>query len=115
MTPIDLAMTGLNPDNLPQGEVWVTLANNGPYGLANTEAKLACSGTAYYVTGGSVGIATVPWSIYVTLEPGWSQQFDTTISVDTTVFSSYFLQCSIEAVGYKDDHPENDSYEAWIP
>jgi len=114
--PTDLALTGLNPDNLPQGEVWVTIANNGPYGLANTEAKLGCSGTAYYAGGlGSLGISTVPWSIYVSLEPGWSQQFDTTISVDTTLFSNYFLQCSIEAVGFKDDHPENDAISAWIP
>ena len=115
ITPIDLAVTGLNPDNLPQGEVWVTLANNGPYSLENAQVTLGCSGTAYLSGGGSVAIATVPWTIGVSLEVGWSAQYDTTISVDTNQYSSYYLQCSIEAVSYKDDVTDNNAISAWIP
>jgi hypothetical protein len=116
ITPIDLAVTGLSPDNLPQGEVWVTIANNGPYGLTNAQVTLGCSGTAYLAGGGgSVAIATMPWTISVNLDVGWSAQYDTTISVDTNQFSSYFLECSIEAVSFKDDITGNNSNSAWIP
>jgi len=116
ITPIDLAVTGLHPDNLPQGEVWVTIVNNGPYGLTNAQVTLGCSGTAYLAGGGgSVAIATMPWAISVSLDVGWSAQYDTTISVDTNQFSSYFLECSIEAVSFKDDITNNNSGSAWIP
>jgi hypothetical protein len=116
ITPIDLAVTGLNPDNLPQGEVWVTIANNGPYGLTNAQVTLGCSGTAWAAGGGGpVSIVTMPWTISVSLDVGWSNQFDTTISVDTNQFSSYFLECSIEAVSFKDDITGNNSNSAWIP
>jgi hypothetical protein len=116
ITPIDLEVTGLNPDNLPQGKVWVTIANNGPYGLTNAQVSLGCSGTAWAAGGGGpVSIVTMPWTISVTLDVGWSNQFDTTISVDTNQFSSYFLECSIEAVSFKDDVPGNDSNSVWIP
>jgi hypothetical protein len=109
----DLAVTGLNSDNLPQGKVWVTLANNGPDNLANVDVTLGCSGTAYALAGGTVTIATEPQTIKVSLESGWSAQFDTTISVDTTQYN-YELGCTI-TVGFKDDVPANDSYTKWIP
>jgi hypothetical protein len=116
ITPIDLAVTGLSADNLPQGEVWVTIANNGPYGLTNAQVTLGCSGTAWAAGGGGpVSIATMPWTISVSLDVGWSNQYDTTISVDTNQFSSYFLECSIEAVSFKDDITGNNSNSAWIP
>ncbi len=111
----DLAVTGLNADSLPQGKVWVTIANNGPDSLVNISVTLGCSGNAYYLQGGgSIQIATVPWTINVSLEPGWSNTFDTTISVDTTQ-ASYELGCGIE-VGFKDDNPANNSLgNVWFP
>jgi hypothetical protein len=107
----DLAVTGLNPD--PNGEVWVTIANNGPETLSNISVELDCSGTTYFNADGTAVIATQPQTISVSLDAGWSQTFDTGISVDTTV-AVYQLTCSIQ-VGFKDDVPGNDSYTGWIP
>ncbi|MDP2949553.1 MAG: hypothetical protein Q8P22_08445 [Chloroflexota bacterium] len=109
----DLAVTGLNPDSLPQGKVWVTIANNGPDSVTNVSVTLGCSGTEYLLQGGNLSITTVPWTITVSLDPGWSAQFDTTISIDTTQ-ASYELGCSIQ-VGFKDPNPSNDSLgNVWI-
>jgi len=110
----DLGVTGLNADSLPQGKVWVTIANNGPGTLSNIGVQLGCSGTEYFYQGGSLSIATVPWTINVSLDPGWSVQFDTTISIDTTQ-ATYELGCSIQ-VGFNDPNPANDSLgNVWFP
>jgi hypothetical protein len=109
----DLAVTDLYPDSLPQGEVYVRITNNGPDSLANISVELDCSGTAYLAQGGTVAVATFPQTISVSLTPGQTAAFDTTIPVDTTQ-ATYQLICSIQ-VGFKDDVPGNDSYTEWIP
>jgi hypothetical protein len=108
----DLGVTGLNADTLPQGKVWVTIANDGPDSLANIDVQLLCSGTGYAHQGGTISVVTEPQTISVSLDPGWSNTFDTTISVDTTQYT-YELVCSIQ-VDFNDPNPANDSHTAWI-
>jgi hypothetical protein len=109
----DLAVTDLYPDSLPQGEVYARITNNGPDSLANISVDLGCSGTGYLNQGGTITLATQPQSISVSLDPGQTAAFDTTMSVDTAQ-ATYQLTCSIQ-VGFKDDVTANDSYTEWIP
>jgi Carboxypeptidase regulatory-like domain len=113
----DLAVTDLFPDNMPQGEIFVRITNNGPDSLDGVAADLSCGVTREPRL--CVGNACQPISfaslnfISISLDPGQTGIFDTGLPVNTDAFT-YIAECTVEAPT-DDPDPANNSYSEPIP
>jgi len=121
LTPIilpsaDLAVTDLYPDKLKDGTVYGRITNHGPDKVTNLGMTFSCSWTktAYGATFTStLGLneAIGPKNItIVSLNPGQTTPFNTSISVDITQFW-YKMTCSIQVpFDNLNTNKSNDSY-----
>ncbi|MDH4136887.1 MAG: hypothetical protein OEW09_09285, partial [Anaerolineae bacterium] len=117
LTPIllpsaDLAVTDLYPDKLQDGTVYGRITNHGPDKVTNLGMTFSCSWTktAYGATFGlneSIGPKNIT---IVSLNPGQTTPFNTSISVDITQFW-YKMTCSIQVpFDNLNTNKSNDSY-----
>jgi len=117
LTPIllpsaDLAVTDLYPDKLKNGTVYGRITNHGPDKVTNLGMTFSCSWTktAYGATFGlneSIGPKNIT---IVSLNPGQTTPFNTSISVDITQFW-YKMTCSIQVpFDNLNTNKSNDSY-----
>lgn len=109
----DLAVTDIFPDNLPQGEVYARITNNGPDSLTSVDVQLGCSAVSTDTMLRETVIAIAPRFITVSLNPGETEEFDTKISVDNSC-AKYEVTCEVKASS-NDPNAANDSYSEEIP
>jgi len=104
----DLAVTDIFPDNLPQGEIYCRITNNGPDAVQNANVQLKTDVIDFtdphflLVYGHTI-------SLNVTLQPGQTSEFDTSLSVDTTNNRRYSISCEITS-SLLDPNPGNNLY-----
>lgn len=113
----DLAVVDLYADNLPQGQVWATIANNGPDSLVNAGVDLTCDAVQQpkfcVVPGPCLPIAFLSLNqIVVSLDPGQTANFDTGIAVDALSFD-YTVTCGLSTT-VPDPDVANNSYSEAI-
>lgn len=111
---VDLAITDIYPQNLPKGEVYVRITNNGPDSVTNLKLTLLCTADK---TNNATGVKTnvakdYPSSITLNLKPGQTQTFATNVLVDTTT-DWYAFECQL-AYAF-DSKPGNNKYSERIP
>ncbi len=110
----DLALVEFYASPLPEGEVYVIIASNGPGTLTGAQVTLTCSGViTETIDNGTTPVQYGPVVLTVTLAPGESATFDAGFAVDT-VAQRYDLTCTIQPVGFVDPVPDNDSYSGTI-
>jgi hypothetical protein len=111
----DLAVTDLFPDNLPQGEVYVRIANNGPGSLAGRRVWLSCSAVrTETIENTHDTIEIEPRWVTLNLTSGQTAAFDTTLAINTYGYS-YRVTCSISPEDFVDPNSDNDTYVEDIP
>jgi len=104
----DLAVTDIFPQSLPQGEVFCRITNNGPDALQNASVQLY---THVITDTNPSGVINLASSLTVTLQLGETREFDTGMSVDTTI-QGYEITCQVALP--QDPNPNNDSYSEKI-
>jgi hypothetical protein len=115
MLTADLAVTDLFPDNLPQGVVYVRIANNGPGSLAGRRVWLSCSAVRTETIEGTQNtIEVTPGWITLNLTPGQTAAFDTTLPINTYGYW-YRVTCSISPEDFTDPDSDNNTYVEDIP
>jgi hypothetical protein len=115
----DLAVTDLYPEHAPTGRLFFRITNNGPDALQAAPVTVTCGGTATDVTTGIV--TTIPGAsqgtFSITLSPGQTQAFPTTIDLDLNNFD-YDLNCTVSSAPgsgvFTDPNPGNDTYTEQI-
>jgi hypothetical protein len=114
MTKVDLAVTDLYPDALPQGKVYARITNNGPGSLSNTGVQLSCSAELTEISNfAKTTNAITPFSTAMSLTPGQTEAVDTHLTVDTSVYW-YKITCTVSS-STADPNAGNDSYSETIP
>lgn len=108
----DLAVTDLFPLNLPQGDIHTRITNNGPDSLTNAGVQLSCSVNVHPYGGIPYGHGA-GFPITVSLNPGQTGEFPTSISVDTTQ-AWYEVTCTVQPP-FADPNPGNNSYSETFP
>ena len=115
VTTADLAVTDLYPDNMPVGEVFARITNNGPSSVSNVGVQLGCSAVrTEYVGGAKSTHALAPGTTNITLSPGQTAAFDTNIRIEDSTKYWYKVTCTVQ-VPFKDPNPSNNSYTESIP
>jgi uncharacterized cupredoxin-like copper-binding protein len=104
----DLAVTDIFPDNLPQGEVYCRITNNGPDALQNATVELETD-VVNFTDPSQLLVYSHTTSLTVTLQPGETREFDTGLNVDTTNNRRYSVSCEITSV-LLDPNPGNNLY-----
>ncbi|HET7010610.1 MAG TPA: Ig-like domain-containing protein [Anaerolineales bacterium] len=112
---LDLAVTDLYPDNLPQGRLFTRITNNGPSDLSSDEVWLSCSAVlSDPIEGTQETVTADPSLLLVSLVPGETGIFNTGILVDTSSYW-YAVTCSVEMEAFIDPNPANDEYTENFP
>ena len=108
----DLAVTDLFPP--PPGDIIHTrVTNNGPDTLTNAQVQLSCTSDVHPY-GGGIAFGQAPsFLINVSLSPGQTGEFSTTISVDLTQ-NWYEVTCTVQPA-FPDPNPGNNSYSETFP
>lgn len=109
----DLAVTDLYPDNLPHGNIFVRITNNGPTILMADQPFLECfaNGKRWANQPGEDNLSNSQ-TIIVQLGPGETEAFDTGMTIDANLFQ-YEVTCSIHSEF--DRTHGNDTYSEVIP
>ncbi len=115
LTTVDLAVTDLYPDHMPQGRVFTRITNNGPAILSNFDVQLRCRALLNLRPGirAPGDPINVEKTVGVTLRPGQTGIYDTGIAIDTDVFT-YRVTCSVSGQ-FTDSNPSNNTYSENIP
>lgn len=109
----DLTVTDLFPLSLPQGDIHARITSNGPDSLTNADVQLSCT-VDVHPYGGGIAFGQAPsFPITVSLSPGQTSEFPTSISVDTTQ-AWYEVTCTVQPP-FADPNPGNNSYSETIP
>jgi hypothetical protein len=111
----DLAVVDLYADNLPQGQVWATIANNGPDSVVNAAVDLNCDATQTpkfcVVPGPCLPIALLSVNqIVLSLDPGQTADFNAGITVDALSFD-YTVTCTVSTAVPDPDGGNNSRSE----
>jgi hypothetical protein len=110
----DLAVTDLFPLSQPAGDIHARITNNGPDSLTNAEVQLSCTaGVHPYCFGCPPSAHGAGFPVTVSLTPGQTGEFPTSISVDTTQ-AWYEVTCTVHPP-FTDPNPANDSYSETFP
>jgi len=131
----DLAITDIYPGNLPKGQFWVRITNNGPATCNNVNFNfLGCAADKIPKTnvpviplpGGGISatLNITPETMYgevvkipttLNIKPGETQEIPTGIVFDTDI-ASYEVRCHFAAgYGYSDLNNSNHLYIENIP
>jgi hypothetical protein len=105
----DLAVTDIFPDNLPQGEIYCRITNNGPDVVQNAVVELDTRTTS--LTYNTIVDTTRTYN--VTLQPGETGEFYTGLSVNTVTGESFSVRCKITS-SLLDPNPGNNLYTEQI-
>ena len=112
----DLAVTDLFADKLVQGKVYVRITNHGPDSLTNASVEFKCNAYGVPLAGQPpYSHVMSPIKITVSLNPGQTKEFDTTISLDTTKYLYYNVTCGISTQAFTDPNVSNNNYSERIP
>lgn len=110
----DLAVTDLYPDKPPHGTLYVRITNNGPDSLTSVNAQVSCqSKRTQPATCSESTLGPIVLPITVSLNPGQTWAYNTTIGLDTAKYW-YDATCSVQ-VSFNDPNPVNNSYSEVIP
>jgi len=114
----DLAVTDLFPDNLPQGNVWVRVTNNGPATLSNTQIEMKCNSHGTPLSNiPPWSHVEAPWQHTVSLQPGQTATFQTHMTVDTGKYA-YDAKCTAvppsQGATFSDPNWSNNAYSEQI-
>lgn len=112
----DLAVTDLYLDHKPQGTLYAGITNNGPDSLSNVSVQLSCGGERTEWASGTkspLGGGGVILPLTLTLNPGKTKVFSTTIAFDTAKYW-YDPTCGV-VVTFTDTDPSNNYYSEIIP
>jgi hypothetical protein len=107
----DLAVTDIFPDNLPDGNVFCRITNNGPDALQNATVDLVTSRT-FNPDPQNFGTSYIAKSLTVTLQPGETGIYDTDWDVTTSLWPIEFV-CDI-SLSLLDPDTSNNSYSEII-
>ena len=106
----DVAVTDIFPGNQPHGQFHVRITNHGPGTLNNVHADIFCGYDSQDVKTGMMGPKQQKHiSVTLNLNPGQSQEFPTSLSLDTSVYE-YQVGCDVQ-VGFNDPNPSNNFYD----
>jgi hypothetical protein len=109
----DLTVTDLFPLSLPQGDIHARITSNGPDSLTNADVQLSCT-VDVHPYGGGIAFGQAPsFPITVSLSPGQTGEFSTSISVDLTQ-AWYEVTCTVQPA-FTDPNPTDDSYSETFP
>jgi hypothetical protein len=112
----DLAATDLFADKLVQGKVYVRITNHGPDSLTNASVELKCNAHGVPLASQPpYSHVMSPKKITVSLNPGQTKEFDTTILLDTTKYLYYEVTCGISTQAFTDPSVSNNNYSERIP
>ena len=108
----DLAVTDIFPGKMPHGMFHARITNHGPGTLSKVTVPVMCQ----YIRTDKKTFAqsqeTANITVTLNLSPGKTQEFPTTLSLDTTVFD-YIVACEVKP-NFNDPNPNNNLYNEMI-
>lgn len=108
----DLAVTDIYPGKQPQGMFQARITNHGPGTLNKVTVPVICQYERTDKNNGSMSQQTANLNVTLNLAPGKTQNFPTTLTLDTTVFS-YLVACEVMP-NFNDPNPGNNVYNEML-
>lgn len=108
----DVAVTDIYPGNKPHGQFHVRITNNGPGTLNKVTGPVVCAYDRTDKNSGAKSYQSATTSVTLSMKPGETMSFPTTLSLDTNVFE-YRIACEV-LPNFNDPNPGNNVYNEWI-
>jgi len=109
----DLAITDIYPGNLPQGNLFVRITNNGPTVLLTYPVELTCHARGHrWANQPGEDNKSNTVELILQVSPGQTSNENTGIPIDANLYE-YEVECSINAE--IDNTPHNNTYFEVIP